>query len=474
MHGRAGSLSVLRVARRLPPLSSHPVQSLPYMGSYFGHMLARTWSSTASTREHAAYVECSLSTCSTLRMAAPRSHPAFLDLPPELRLAVYESFLTAHLRIRQNSQPSNAHRRLLHACRQIRDEAGPILRRYVSLLHEHQIHAFLRHAHPSACAQVQWADVANDGRVFHGAQTDEKEDSPLSALHAALGRMTALARLRVFHCRQGLPLDLQSTMSLHRTRRLGLRFERAMFPQHAPALCMYELHLSPETRVELFDALPPRALLSLRLSGEIVAPPAPHRPTPALRSLTLHGVSGNVFDRHTVEQCFPRARLTSFAYAHAHRLAFEIRNHHLESLAGAHRAHLRVLVLLGCSRLSSAVLSRCLEGLPALEHLALDLVTVDELRSNFVLALPPRLAVFKLQVINAWYAVPLAEGERGLCDAVESRVLLREPPYEQVCVCFRTQLMSEGGRGERWERIAKDHRVRLEIGPWGPRLMTEL
>ena len=42
-----------------------------------------------------------------------------------------------------------------------------------------------------------------------------KEDTPLSSLHLALRRMTALKRLRVFQCRQGLPINLQNTMSLH-------------------------------------------------------------------------------------------------------------------------------------------------------------------------------------------------------------------------------------------------------------------
>lgn len=94
------------------------------------------------------------------------AHAGFFDLPIELRLDVYDTFLAAHTRIRANIQPSNAHLRLLRASRQIREEAGPILQRYVSLLHEHQIHAFRQHAPPSMCEQVQWADVANDGRAY--------------------------------------------------------------------------------------------------------------------------------------------------------------------------------------------------------------------------------------------------------------------------------------------------------------------
>ncbi|KAI9060178.1 hypothetical protein FKP32DRAFT_1679139 [Trametes sanguinea] len=240
--------------------------------------------------------------------------------------------------------------------------------------------------------------------------------------------MTALKRLRVFQCRQGLPLNLQSTMSLHRSRRLGLRFERAMFPRQSPALAMYALHLNPDTRVELFDTVPPHALVDLRLSGELVAPPGKpaFAPVPALRHLTLHTITGTFFDRHALDE------------------------------------------------LSSGVITRCLKSLPRLEHFALHLVTVDELRSNFVLALPPSLSVFKLQVVNAWYAIPLRDEERGLCDAIEKVVLLRDRPFEHVCVCFREQLLTEDGRRERWLRIAEERGLKLNIGPWGSQMADEV
>ncbi|KAI0673513.1 hypothetical protein C8Q78DRAFT_629755 [Trametes maxima] len=398
----------------------------------------------------------------------------FLDLPVELRLDIYEHYLAEHQRVRKRIQPSNSHLRLLRTCKQIKEEASPTLRRYLSLLHELQIQAALLHAPPSVFAHIQWADVGNDGRVFHRAAGTDQEDAPLSSLHAALARMTALSRLRVFECRQGLPINLQGTMSLHRSRRLELRFERAMFPQNPPGLSVYEIYVNSEKRVELFDVLPPQNVVTLRLSGEIVAPPGDRRPMPALRRVILHGITGNFFDRHTVEECFPGARLESFEYALGHRLGFELRNQHLQSLVAVHGSRLRKLVLLGCSRLSSTTVTECLKSLPALEHFALHMVTVDELRSNFVLSLPPRLSVFKLQVINAWYAIALKEEERGFCDAIESAVLLRETPFNRVCICFRTQLMSEGGRRERWARIAHDRHVWLEIGPWEDRAADEL
>ena len=92
----------------------------------------------------------------------------FLHLPAGLRLQIYELFFHDHQRVRRaKPQPSNTHLRLLHTCALISAEAGPILRRYISLLHEHQVNAFLIYAPLEHAAQIEWADVANDGRVFH-------------------------------------------------------------------------------------------------------------------------------------------------------------------------------------------------------------------------------------------------------------------------------------------------------------------
>ena len=92
----------------------------------------------------------------------------FLHLPYELRLEIYELFLSDHQRVRRRSQPSNAHLRLLRTCSLVFAEANLLLRRYASLRNEHQVHAFLIYAPPQYAAQIQWVDVANDGRVFHG------------------------------------------------------------------------------------------------------------------------------------------------------------------------------------------------------------------------------------------------------------------------------------------------------------------
>ncbi|KAI0756625.1 hypothetical protein C8Q80DRAFT_1264661 [Daedaleopsis nitida] len=410
--------------------------------------------------------------------------PSFLDLPPELRLQIYDDFLDEHQRVRLRTQPSNAHIRLLHTCRLIAEEAGSSFRRYISLLHEHQIHAFVLYTDPAFCAQIAWADVANDGRVFHSSANDQPETvTPLSNLHIALARMTALKRLRVFQCRQGLPINLQNTMSLHRSRRLGLKFERAMFPKDALSPSYYELYVSPETRVDLFQAINPSNIVALRYSGEMVGqkrrkrdgpPDSMSMSMPALRHVVLQGVTGNYFDRQTIDECFPDAHIESFSYALGHRLGFEIRNQHLESLVASHGLRLRKLVLLGCNRLSSTVITQSLENLPVLQFFALHMVTVDDLRSNFVRALPPSLTAFKLQVINAWYASPLLAQERDLCEAFEGEILQRDTPLASVYVCFRDKLLVEGGRKDRWKQIAEDRRFRLHIGPWEDQMMEDM
>lgn len=249
-----------------------------------------------------------------------------------------------------------------------------------------------------------------------------------------------------------------------------------MFPKGRVQPSHYELYLNPETRVDLFDAVDSTKLVALRFSGEIT----PHydltqragceltqrRQMPMLRHVTVHSITGNHFDRGTVEDSFPGAQLESFSYALGHRLGFEIRNHHVQSLADAHGRTLRKLVLLGCSRLSSTTISQALENMPCLEYFALHLVTVDELRSNFIRSLPPSLAVLKMQVMNAWYAVALIAEERNLCEAVETDVLLRDRPLQHICLSFRASLMMDNGRHDRWEQLAAGRGVRLDLGPW--------
>lgn len=129
-------------------------------------------------------------------------------------------------------------------------------------------------------------------------------------------------------------------------------------------------------------------------------------------------------------------------------------------------SRLRTLVLLGCSRLSSACIASCLEQFPLLEILALSLVTVDELRTNFLHSLPLTVSVLKLHVVNAWYAVPLRVEERGLLDALENPIMVREKPPKRMTLNFREQLLLEDGRKERLTELARLHDIHLCIRPW--------
>ncbi|KAG1783865.1 hypothetical protein EV702DRAFT_1055974 [Suillus placidus] len=248
--------------------------------------------------------------------------------------------------------------------------------------------------------------------------------------------------------------------------RYQLNFEGAMFPAAKgprPLLQAYELHLDPTTRANPFQTIPSNHIRSLRLSGDCRFKKTPF---PALRHLTIRGVTSNAFDQIRFNTSFPNCQLDSFIHAQDHRLGFEIRNVHLESLLAGPGSCLRKLVLLGSSRLSSATIASCLRSLPTLEYFALSLVTVNELRENFILALGPSLQVLKLQITHAWYAVPLFKEERIICDTIEERILLRHLSHKVVHVSFHSHLMAEHGRQDRWRNIAAAQRLSLKIGPW--------
>ncbi|OCH95823.1 hypothetical protein OBBRIDRAFT_871524 [Obba rivulosa] len=392
--------------------------------------------------------------------------PTFLGLPLELRLAIYEIFLSEHQRIRAKQQPSNVHIRLLLTCKQIEAEAGSIFRRYISLRHERQIRAFVAHVDTALSAQIEWADVANDGRVLRPSAHGEPM-TPLSMLHLALRGMRRLKRLRVFPCSQGhwgYP-DIG--------QRVALNFERTMFPTGCDIpLNAYELCIESSTRADCFDVIPSSWVETLRLTGTCYFPTSLRMPK--LRDLTLLDLSGNYFDQHTFDDCFSGAQLETFSYALSNNLAFPIRDRHLHSLVSTSGGSVNKLVLIGCDHLSSTVIARCLGSMPRLRYFALSLTTVNELQVNFILALPPAISVLKLQVVNAWYAKPWIAEERDLCDALETTVLLRAIPPTEVCLSFRYQLLVEEGRSDRWERIARDRRFLLEIGPWEAAHLQEL
>lgn len=252
---------------------------------------------------------------------------------------------------------------------------------------------------------------------------------------------------------------------------IKLDMEGSMFPSgNTPKLASYELHLAADTRVTPFVAIPTESIRRLRLTGDCHLPDTSSEGTnftfASLQSLTMVAIIGNMFDQHGLPKYFPNAVLDTFIYKHGHRLGFEIRDVQLLSLANGYGARLRKLVLLGCSRPRSAVISHCLQNLPVLEYFALSLLTVAEVRDNFILSLPSSLVVLKLAIRNAWYALPLYNEERVICNALEESVLRRCPPLQTVCVDFRDKLMDEGDRLNRWLMIAVQTRFDLNVGLW--------
>jgi hypothetical protein len=242
-----------------------------------------------------------------------------------------------------------------------------------------------------------------------------------------------------------------------------------MFPMKGPfrfkpELLSYELMLGPGTRVMPFTVLPTTSIHTLRLSGDCRL----YRKDsmPFLRHLTIHGVTSQYFDRQGLDDCFPEAQLDSFVYAQGHTHGFEIRDRHLETLVAGPGSRLHKLVLLGCSRLTSSVITTCLQSLPMLEYFAISIVTVTELRSNFILALPRTVSVIKIQVTHAWYSVPLISEEREICDALETAVMTRRPPPKEIYINMHNEAINHGGRAEKWNAIADEADFILKIGPW--------
>ncbi|KAG2366618.1 hypothetical protein BDR07DRAFT_1395904 [Suillus spraguei] len=379
------------------------------------------------------------------------------DLPYDVRIIVYEAILANHLCVNQNRQPSNNHIRILHTCRQFFYEAHALFHKYISLRNDWEVDHYLAYldSEPKAAHIVRWADVANDGRIL---ESTLGQTGPASRLYLVLAKFISLEKVRVFNVRH--------YYSHTTSGRYQLNFEGAMFPAAKglrPLLQAYELYLDPFTRANPFQIIPSSHVRSLRLSGDCRFKKLP---LPALRHLTIRGVTSNNFDQIRFNTSFPNCQLDSFIHAQGHRLGFEIRNIHLESLLEGPGSSLRKLVLLGSSRLSSTTIASCLRSLPTLEYFALSLVTVNELRENFILALGPSLQVLKLQITHAWYAVPLFEEERIICDTIEERILLRHLPHKVVHVSFHSQLMAEHGRQDRWRNIAAAQHISLKIGPW--------
>ena len=102
------------------------------------------------------------------------ARPTFAGIPQELRRIIYQLFLDEHYLVKRQTQPTNAHLRLLQTCRFIYNEAHDLLWRYLSLQTEAQIIAFVDAVDERHAQLVQWSDVACDNRVYR----DPTETSP--------------------------------------------------------------------------------------------------------------------------------------------------------------------------------------------------------------------------------------------------------------------------------------------------------
>lgn len=243
-----------------------------------------------------------------------------------------------------------------------------------------------------------------------------------------------------------------------------VELEEAMFPaQYIPQLETYELYLSSNSRISALKKIDPKWLERLRLSGNCTLPSDVK--TPALSRIALKGVAGTYFDRRDLNEWCQSSVLTTFVYTFEDRMGFEFRDQHLLSLAYGPGRRLRKLVLLGCSRLSSAVMAECLRQMDCLQHLALSLITVAEQRTNIMAALPTSLRVFKFRVRNAWYATPLFEEEEAMCDLLDSRLRAGDIELEVLCIDLRAALV-EGECEERWKSLASETGCMLRIGSW--------
>jgi hypothetical protein len=245
--------------------------------------------------------------------------------------------------------------------------------------------------------------------------------------------------------------------------------EAAMFPDVCTApLSTYEFFLDPTTRIQLSaGAVPTAALVRLRVSGECALPDG--APYTRLRTFAMVDARGTYFDT-TCFRALAHTPLESFAYRHGGPLAYELRDAHLAGLlAGAPRTSLRRLVLLWCTRLSTAALADCVRALPSLDYFALALVVPDKLTPDFVRALPPTLRTFKYQVSLRRFSPPFRTERRIVLETIEEELLRRRPPPLLLCVADEVDKDQYTELFKPWPGIARAAGVILELGEWATR-----
>ena len=98
--------------------------------------------------------------------------PPFLELPLEIRLAVYEIYLADHRTIAWVQQPDNTHLRLLRVCKHMAEECEVVgFMSYASLSHEDQILRFLKCSDSHPFSRISWLDAAHDARMVGTSST---------------------------------------------------------------------------------------------------------------------------------------------------------------------------------------------------------------------------------------------------------------------------------------------------------------
>ena len=252
-----------------------------------------------------------------------------------------------------------------------------------------------------------------------------------------------------------------------RTRKIFLQFEEAMFIacDRRPLLHSYELFVNPHTRTNPFSLIAANDVRRLRLSGDCHIP-AKVKDMPHLRQLTLSGITSNLFDRNNLQECFPSANLDEFLYTMGAKDGLILRDHQLRSVAFGIGRSLHKLVLLECSRLTSTCLAECIETLHNLRYLAVSVITVDEMNANFLMLLPRTVTVLKVSINNAGYTIPFVEQEETICDTLEIDVFNRRPALDSIAVSFRSELMDDGDRRDRWTKMCQERKISLYIGNW--------
>lgn len=228
----------------------------------------------------------------------------------------------------------------------------------------------------------------------------------------------------------------------------------------------YELYVRPRTIVRLFKSVSSDELRILRISGACYLPMEMHG-LPFLKHICVHNiVLGPILDKLIEpDGAFRSSQLTSFCYTQVYSSSAEIQDRHLEGLINGPGRNLKKLTLVGCKRVSTAVLASCLDRLQQLEYFAIGILTQDELEVNLVDHLPPSVRTFKIRIRNSSYKRPLLRNERALCSSIENLLLGVTPP-SVLQVDFRRSLMEENNRADRLRALAAQAGVDFYMGMW--------